>query len=256
MNFRNHVYSPLQNTALWLGSWLYGKESFDDADYALTELGGENFAHGGRESLVEILGDMRKYCQPLISSGAKQPAITLLLGGSGDPVAIPPDSDAYQPSVAAGGALVIHSLEFKRYRIYVPVPQGKATSWHIFDMNGFAPATPFLMPGEADQMLVEATNKAAQFVENAGYTTDALTNPRLTVGTLSDFYETPGLPSAMPARAEKLIARADRVSAIAETVIDRMSDHRIDPELLGLGRPIRYARMSAVAYALADWARY
>lgn len=255
MDFRTLVYSPLQNTALWLGSWLYGKESFDDVDYALTELGGENFAHGSRESLLEILGDMRRYCQPLISSGAKQPAITLLLGGSGDPVPIPPESEAYQASVAANGALLLHGLEFKRYRAYIPVPQGKTTSWHVFDMNGFAPSAPFLMPGEADQLLVEATDKADRFIKNAGYTTDALNNPRLTVGSLSDFYETPGLPSDMPTRAEKLIARADRVSAIVETVIARMSDHRLDPELLGLGRPIRYARMSAVSYALADWAR-
>lgn len=256
MDFRSHVYSPLQNTALWIGSWLYGKESFDDLDYALTELGGDHYEHGTKRSLVDVMGDMRKYCQPLISSGAATPAMTLLLGGSGDPVAIPPTSDSYPAATEAGGALVLHSLEFKKYRIYVPVTNGASTIWHVQDMNGFPPAAPYLMPGQADQMLVEATNKAADFIKNAGYSTDALNNPRLTVGALSDFYETPGLPSAMPERAEKLIARADRVSAIGETVIDRMSDHRLDPELLGLGRPVRYARMSAVAYAIVDWAKY
>lgn len=256
MDFRSHVYSPIQNTALWIGAWLYGKESFDDVDYALTELGGPHQEHGSKNGAALLLGAIRQYVQPIIDAGSGHPALTVALGGAGDPVPVPPTSPAYEPASQAGGAIILHSMELKRYRVAVPTHAGAVTVWKFFDMEGFAPATPYLMPGEADQLLIEATDKAARFVEAQGYSTDALTNPRLTVGSLSDFYETPGLPSVMPERAAKLIARADRVSAIVETVISRMSDHRLDPELLGLGRPIRYARMSATAYALAQWAKY
>ena len=75
------------------------------------------------------------------------------------------------------------------------------------------------------------------------------------MGTLSDFYDTPGLPAAVPGRSAKLFARADRVAAIIETVTDRINDHSFDPQLLRLWRHIRQARMAGVAYALSDFSR-
>ena len=110
-------------------------------------------------------------------------------------------------------------------------------------------------PGEADALLSAATNESAALIEGMGYRSDALPNPRLTVGTLSDFYDTPGLPTAVPGRAAKLFARADRVAAIIETVTDRIHNHSLDPQLLRLWRHIRQARMAGVAYALTDFAR-
>ena len=104
-------------------------------------------------------------------------------------------------------------------------------------------------------MLTKATNESADLITATGYQSTALTNPRLTVGTLSDFYDTPGLPSATPPRAAKLFARADRVAAIIETVTDRINDHSLDPELLRLWRHIRQARMTGVAYSAAEFAR-
>jgi len=59
----------------------------------------------------------------------------------------------------------------------------------------------------------------------------------------------------VPGRAAKLFARADRVGAIIETVTRRMNDHRIDPQLLGLWRHIRAARMAGVAYAVREFGR-
>ena len=40
MDMRAEVWSPLQNTAVWLGSWLWGHETTDDLLDALKELGG------------------------------------------------------------------------------------------------------------------------------------------------------------------------------------------------------------------------
>ena len=116
-----------------------------------------------------------------------------------------------------------------------------------------APA--WLSPGEADALLSQATNESAELIAATGYSTETLPNPRLTVGTLSDFYDTPGLPRSTPARSAKLFARADRVAAIIETVTDRINDHSLDPQLLRLWRHIRQARMTGVSYALGEFAR-
>ena len=40
MDMRAEVWSPLQNTAVWLGAWLWGHESTDDLLDAMQELGG------------------------------------------------------------------------------------------------------------------------------------------------------------------------------------------------------------------------
>lgn len=127
--------------------------------------------------------------------------------------------------------------------------------WQWFVEEQPLPSPAWLSPGEADQLLTQATNEAARLVQVSGYRTDALNSPRLTVGTLADFYDTPGLPSAAPVRAAKLFARADRVAAIVETVTGRMGDHRIDPELLALWRHIRAARMAGVAYSVREFGR-
>ena len=42
MHIRAGVYSPLQNTAVWLAAWLYGAESTDETAAALTDLGGRH----------------------------------------------------------------------------------------------------------------------------------------------------------------------------------------------------------------------
>src|SRR5699024_8374476 len=40
MDMREQVWSPLQNTAIGMGAWLYGHEPADDALAALSQLGG------------------------------------------------------------------------------------------------------------------------------------------------------------------------------------------------------------------------
>ena len=72
---------------------------------------------------------------------------------------------------------------------------------------------------------------------------------------LSDAYDLSGLPPQVSPRAAKLIARADTVSAIIETVISHQGDHQLDNHLLTLARPIRQARRAAVSYAVAEFSR-
>lgn len=236
MDIRAEVWSPLQNTAVWLGAWLHGLEATDNVIDALGDL--------GADALTDVLGDIRRSVR--LDSG--EPALRLVLSGPGEAPALPAGSAA----ASAAGALVLADPDPLTHHILVPEEAG---NWEWFVEEGPLPAPAWLSPGEADQLLTEATNEAARLVLASGYTTDALVSPRLTVGTLADFYDTPGLPAAVPGRAAKLFARADRVAAIIETVTRRMDDHRIDPQLLGLWRHIRAARMAGVAYAVREFGR-
>ena len=73
MHTRAEVYSPLQNTAVWLAAWLYNVESSDDTVDALTDLGG---AHSyGSLPMAQLLHDVRSAAD-LSTPG---PAIRLVL---------------------------------------------------------------------------------------------------------------------------------------------------------------------------------
>lgn len=235
MDIRAEVWSPLQNTAVWLGAWLHGLEATDNLVDALADL--------GSDGLVEVLGDIRRS----VLLDAPFPAVRLILAGPGEAPALPAGGEAARAASRSGQALVLGEKH-----VLVPDEEG---CWEWFVEEEPLPAPAWLSPGEADELLTRATNEAARLVTASGYRTDALEAPRLTVGTLADFYDTPGLPAAVPPRAAKLFARADRVAAIIETVKTRMGDHSIDPHLLGLWRHIRAARMAGVAYAVREFGR-
>lgn len=57
MHIRAGVYSPLQNTAVWLAAWLYGAESTDETAAALTDLGGRHIYRD--EGIAALLLDAR-----------------------------------------------------------------------------------------------------------------------------------------------------------------------------------------------------
>lgn len=216
MDMRAEVYSPLQNAAVWLSAWLHGLESTDDLIDAWRDL--------GFGAPVELLGQLRRSAVE----------VRLVLSGPGEASGLP---DGHREGIVLGESQVL-------------VPD-----WEILELDRVLPAPAFFSPGDADAQLTEATNEAARLVELSGYRTDALNNPRLTVGTLADFYDTPGLPGSTPPRAAKLFARADRVAAIVETVTARVGDHSLDPQLLKLWRHIRAARMTGVSYTAREFAR-
>ena len=255
MNMRAEVWSPVQNVAVWLGAWLWGHESTDDFLDAITELGGEQFGPEG-SPFVTLLAHLRRESADIIARGEREPLVRLILSGPGEAPALPAGSESARAAAEnSAGAIVVRTNDRDRHLILIPSYADGATIWTLIEETDPLPAPAWLSPGDADALLSQATTESAMLIEATGYRNDALPNPRLTVGPLSDFYDTPGLPSSVPARAAKLFARADRVAAIIETVTDRIQDHSLDPQLLRLWRHIRQARMAGVAYALSDFAR-
>ena len=260
MDMRAEVWSPVQNIAVWCGAWLWGHESTDDLLDALTELGGE---HVGGElysgtPFTDVLALIRRETAEIVERGEREPAMRLILSGPGEAPALPAGSASARAATEnPAGAIVVRTNDRDRHLVLVPTYDDAAalTRWDVIEETEPLPQPAWLSPGEADALLSQATNESAALIEASGERSDALPNPRLTVGTLSDFYDTPGLPSAVPGRSAKLFARADRVAAIIETVTDRINDHSFDPQLLRLWRHIRQARMAGVAYALSDFSR-
>lgn len=254
---RAEVYSPLQNASVWLAAWLYGHESSDALVGALTELFGRN--QYLEQPLAHLLYDVRA-ATDLLTPG---PAVRLILSGPGQAPELPAGSQAAQVAaeVSAGSAIVLRGTGGVSH-ILVPNSSGEqgrnpsgGVMWRWFEEHNPLPEPAWLSPGEADALLSRATNEAAVLIEAAGGTRSDLPDPRLTVGTLADFYDTPGLPLGTPPRAAKLFARADAVAAVIETVVDRLDDHSFDPQLFSLWRHIRTARMAGVADAVLDYQR-
>ena len=248
---RAEVYSPLQNAAVWLAAWLYGHESTDSFVSALTELFGRNsYQH---QPLARLLRDVRVDTD-LDTPG---PAVRLILSGPGQAPELPAGSEA--ASVAArvsdGSAIVLRGFDGVSHILIPDGSAGHGVKWRWFEEHTPLPEPAWLSPGEADALLSQATNEAAVLIEATGGTRADLPDPRLTVGTLADFYDTPGLPMDTPPRAAKLFARADAVAAVIETVVDRLNDHSFDPQLFGLWRHIRTARMAGVADAVLEYQR-
>ena len=264
MDMREQVWSPLQNTAVWIGAWLCGHEPADDVLGALVELGGVQRLVSTPEDaattrpFIDALAIIRESTSEL--DAADGPILRLVLSGPGDPPALPAGSPATVAAADNGqGALIVRTKaglnDEKQHLIMVPKKVARGTDWEIYAENAPLPSPAWLSPGDADALLSEATEESAALIEALGYKTDKVPNPRLTVGTLADFYDTPGLPPSTPARSAKLFARADRVAAIIETVTNRVGDHSLDPQLFRLWRHVRAARIAGVDYALMDFAR-
>lgn len=256
MDIRANVYSPLQNTVVWLAAWLYGRESTDELVDALTSLGGTHTLVDGRgvPDLLRSIRDVGEHATA--SAGDGEPVLRLILSGPGDAPGLRAGSEAARAATANGmGAVAVRDLDPATVHVLVPSHGETGTEWEWFVEAGPLPAPAHLSPGEADLLLADATREAADLIQKAGYRSIELSNPRLTVGTLSDFYDTPGLPGSVPPRAAKLFARADRVAAIIEAVKERSGDHSLDHHLLGLTRHIRQARMAGVSYAVREFDR-
>ncbi|GAA1473812.1 hypothetical protein P4N68_02910 [Corynebacterium felinum] len=255
-----HFYSPCQNIALWWAAWLYGYESFEELNNALGELHGPH-RRAGEEFNFLILA---KTIRDQASHMPHVPRVGLWLGGPGDPVIASSqlvahnDSDVDTHVPAAGDNSTVDDSIFEAIvlndeTVCIPHHDRSGTGWSL--LTSTRPPRAYLSPGEADIALSNATRMAARFIENSNYNIRDLVAPRLSVGRLTDFYESPGLPSAVPPRCAKLIARADQVSAIVSTVTETLGDHYFDPQLLSLAQHIRAARMAAVNYAVMEWGR-
>lgn len=256
MDIRANVYSPLQNTAVWFAAWLYGQEPTDELIEALKALGGTHSLIDGR-GVTDLLRNLRDAADHAVTEPSDgEPVLRLILGGPGDPPALRAGSESAAATAAHGlEAIAIRDLDPMTTHVLVPETTPAGTRWDWFVETDPLPAPAYLSPGDADLLLSQATEQAARLIEAAGYRSSDLHNPRLTVGTLSDFYDAPGLPGSVPPRSAKLFARADRVAAIIEAVKDRVGDHSLDHHLLMLTRHIRQARMAGVSYAVRELGR-
>lgn len=239
MNPRDLVYSPEQNCALWVSAWIHGAVSLDDAQDALWEL---DLAMDD-EVLREVLAEARAARDADTGDGSG--IVRLLLGGYGRPL----------PRGVADGFGIVSGPLMHAWSPYTDEDGFICWAHSVHDAVLFNEPH---MPGEADFLLAEATRQASALIDALQPTSSrssSLAQPRLVVGTLTDFYEAPGTPPGVAPRAEKLITRANRVAAIIETVQDRARDHAFDAQLFPLLSRISGARMAAVAAADREYQR-
>ena len=253
MSIRADVYSPVQNTAVWLAAWLYGYESSDATIDALQELGGTNTLEG--TAIIELLSGLRAATSEILTE--PEPVLKLVLAGPGEPPALPVTGESAQNLVRdpAPGAIVVKDNDPELHHVLIPRYFNGTTEWTWIRETLPLPATSGLLAGDADYYLSQATNTAAELIEKSGHAPADLPNARMTIGTLADFYDIPGLPGSVPPRVAKLFARTDTVAATIEMLTDKLGDHSLDAYLFGLFRHLRHARMAGVARACAEFAR-
>ncbi|WP_454044767.1 hypothetical protein [Corynebacterium sp. Marseille-Q2516] len=249
MDVQTQVWSPLQDWALWINAWLEGSVSTDALLDAFSPDAATHRYAGA--PIIELLGVLRALPGASARSG---PGVLLTLAGPGDPAALPAGSPAARQASAAGslgGAILVAGGG--GWTALVVTRSDATLEWNAYELAApFVPPAP-LAPGQADLALAAATREAASAITAAHPQPGAspLPDPRLTVGTLRDHYDSIGLPPGTPTRSARLMARADQVAAIVEAVLERAGEHGFDPHLLALTRHIRAARESAVAYAVA-----
>src|SRR5699024_5600837 len=114
MDMREQVWSPLQNTAVWIGAWLCGHEPADDVLAALGELGGVQRLVSTPEDpattrpFIDALAIIRESTSEL--DAADGPILRLVLSGPGDPPALPAGSPATVAAADNGqGALIVRT---------------------------------------------------------------------------------------------------------------------------------------------------
>lgn len=241
-----HVYSPLQNIALWLQSWLCGLESYDAFEQSLNTLGGPHMLTTAAGEQLEG-AYLARFLRTLTTPQPHVPWCTVLLAGPGQPLL-----------AAVGGqdAIVLRRSPQDDADVLTPSTlPGSGTQWQHHRVSLAPHLQHFLMPGEADTQLRLAVEQAATVIEGQRLQLDGASKARMTVGTLRDYFDSPGIPASIPSRARKLIARADSASAVVEAMLSVLGEHSMDPALLSLSNPIRQARMSAVAYSAIELAR-
>ncbi|MEY8565463.1 hypothetical protein [Corynebacterium sp.] len=268
---REQLWSPVQNTTVWLGWWLHGLVSADDVIDAFQDVQGP--AHtllvdpagddpfDGRfadrpTGLVDLLHAVREVTRDLPVELSSRPLVSLVLAGPGDPPALPAGSRGARAVSETGAGIAVADEDPLVTHVVVPrIVDTSLVQWVWYRCEGRVRAGEFYGPGEADARLREATDAAASLVEQSGAMPVRHHSPRLAVGALTDFFGLPGLPAGVSPRAEKLMARADVVASVIE--VTRSMDHgaALDPHLLPLAGAVRTARITAVDHAMRELLR-
>lgn len=270
-SLREQLWSPVQNSTLWLGWWLHGLLSADDVIDAFTEVQGPahtllvdvasgdpfdgEFA-GRPTSLVDMLRAVRAVTADAPVSVSGRPLVGLVLAGPGDVPALPAGSRGAAAVAAAGAGITVADADPEVLHVLVPQLLDRSmVQWTWYRTEGRAPALAVHSPGDADRLLTEATEQAAGLIESDGLLPARHRAPRMAVGALSDYFGLPGLPVGVSPRAAKLMARADVVASIIEVTRTSEAGASLDPRILPLSRAVRTARTTAVDHAMRELLR-
>lgn len=246
------LWSPVQNTSLWLAWWSHGIISADEVIDAFHATQGKHHRlepDGG--GLVELLAQVRAVTNDAPIGLDERPLIQLMLSGPGDAALLPVGVEGASLIVADRDPLVSHVLSPE-------VIDAHLVSWSWHQVEGPTPPLPVYSPGEADQLLREAADKATAMVRGVGHVpmgAAAFQRAELAVGALDDAFGLPGMPPGVPNRAAKLMARADHVAAIVEVTKRSAVGASLDPHIMPMLRAVRTARMVAVDYAQRELLR-
>ncbi len=270
VSLRDQLWSPVQNTGLWMSWWLHGVIPADALIDAFRSV------QGGHHRLI-MDADSEPMCPPPSASGLSdvlraarlvteqvdvtvesRPLVQLALAGPGDVPPLPAGTEGAKAVAQAGAGLVLADVDPEVCHVLVPkLVDNSVVHWHWYRTEGTAPNMSIHSPGDADALLREAVNSAADGVHNSGMPAVRNHNkdPHLAVGVLSNVFGLPGLPPGVSGRAEKLMARADTVAAIVEVTRSSRAGAGLDPHVLPLLRAVRIARCTAVDYAQRELLR-
>lgn len=279
-SLREQLWSPVQNSTLWLGWWLHGLLSTDDLIDAFQDVQGP--AHvlrtdpdgsdpfdgrlgtlgqpaqfGDRPTgLIDLFHAVREVTRDAPVGLTERPLVGLALAGAGDPPPLPAGSTGAVAVTTTGAGITVADADPDVTHVAVPrVLDRSLVEWTWYRCEGRGVPAPVLGPGDADRLLREATDRAAQLVAASGTPAVRHTAPRLAVGALSDAFGLPGLPPGVSPRAAKLMARADVVASIIEVTRSSEAGPGLDPLLLPLSRAVRTARTTAVDHAMRELLR-
>lgn len=286
-SLRDQLWSPAQNTSLWLAWWLHNVISTDELIDAFRSVQGSLHIFDATSSpspdvlemlgidaaeaiaasekkpggLVELLRHVRRMTDEAPVGLDERPLVGLALAGAGDAPPLPAGTSAAAHIATTGAGLVLPSGDPDISHVLVPSVKHSPYyevdavhwTWHV--VRGVLPPLAVYGPGEADQMLREATDRAAMLIESSTHRYARHADARLAVGSLSDAFGLPGLPNGISRRAAKLMARADYVAAIVDVARHGEPGASLDPFMLPLLRAVRVARMTAVDYAQRELLR-
>lgn len=266
---REQLWSPVQNTALWLGWWLHDVIAADDVIDAFHAVQGPRheviFAASAADvapprpvtSLVELMRLARAVTEGAGLTVEDRPLVSLALAGPGDVPPLPAGPAAAHVQQVGCGIVLSDALPSRSHVLVPELSAGTVLwTWHVTE--GAIPPLPFYSPGEADEMLRNAVDNSRALVAGSGHVAGdgrRVDSMRLAVGTLADAFGLPGLPAGVATRAQRLLARADTVSAIIEVTRTTAVGAQLDAHLLPMLRAVRLARMVAVDFALRELLR-
>ncbi|WP_426718360.1 hypothetical protein [Corynebacterium auriscanis] len=278
---RSQLWSPVQNTALWLGWWLHDVISTDDVIDAFQAVQGKHHRfvfdatfspptensnpRADRFGLIELLRYARRVTEDAGVELEDRPLVSLVLAGPGDVPPLPANTTAARAVAEAGAGIAIADGDPDVTHVVIPrVIDNSVIEWTWYTAFGPTPTLRTYGPGEADAGLREASDKAARLIEmsnhhqrRGGVAGDGrrFEMARLAVGSLSVAFGLPGLPAGVSQRAARLMARADALAAIIEVTQRSEIGANLDAELLPILRAVRLARMVAVDYAMRELVR-